>query len=386
MRIIITKNGKIVVSEMEVENKTRDIHSVNSSPHTKIKPISYKLHKNKSMSSVNPILKNYFEKDGSKINMKELLQAKKIKVNQTKITMNKSFLEKYYSSIDDIHKQKLSKLTKILVPNNIKQEEKEMENGENKKQGLFLIPFNNNQIINSNKTVKKKLRMRDLISSDKYKKIYSYINKKNSRLSDNRIPVDINNINYRNDCKINSYNFRSHCDNLKKTHNSMVNLLNFSLNRNRNNLINYFKTKKSLSPIYYEKLAKYDDRQIYKINQICGNILEEEQEKKINEEMNIEKKEIKEKEIKDDINNNIDLVNQLMKKSHKVIFGYEGYKKNLLNKKKEDTKEVMDSIRMKYWNKFNVNKLNYKNRKEWLKYCNNYYSNDNSVNESSSYS
>ena len=340
MRIIITKNGKYFIKELEEERtelynfrKTNISNAFSLSPRlpriSRIKLIKDKLlnpsktyggsfshlkkpHKNKSLT----MMKDYFNRDESKIDQKELEKAKKIKLAKPKLVISQKFLEKYLNS-DQFFKEKLNKLSNLL--DSEKNKKKDANNDFN------FSPYKLND-------------------EDKLNKLKSYIAKDNTGYNDVRIPLDKNNQF--------SYKFRSKFENKKEVNENLFEILNKTINSDRTNLIKYLKRKKQISPYYFKNLSKYDEAQIYKLNKMCGVILNEEKIKSFSE-----KKTKYKSSKKKSIGISSKGLSLLLNHSNRILNDYEEYKKYKDNAQKKGFKEMIKNTKRKYWDKFNIEKL-----------------------------
>ena len=347
MRIIITKNGEYIIKEFEEDNSVfiNDIKLKNAgltySPRlpkiSNIKTIKEKLlspskttypfsklkilKKKKSLSMMN----NYFNRDESKINKKELEQAKKIVVSKSKVQMSQKFLEKYHN-LDSSFKEKLDNLSNLLNSHKDKDNNKEDDSFLNMSPYKFKMKQNNYGETGSllNKTLSsfrknKKIKIGDIISHPNLIQLKSYITKSNMGNDDVRIPLDKNNKN--------SFNFRTRYENKKVIKENLDNILNVSINSDRKNLINYLKRNKSIAPYYFKNLLKCDELQIYKLNKMCGIIMNKEN-KNISEGKN--RKNIKNKILD---NSSKGLIS-LLDKTNRILNNYSEYKEYQIKFKK----------------------------------------------------
>jgi hypothetical protein len=164
MRIVITKNGKTIVQELDDEaadnkfEKSKSRYNQSSS-YTKL-PIIYsnneelfkkynsknnkflkdilkyrETFQNKRSSSVvdRNVIDNFYNRDESKVNLNELSKAKRLKISHPKINMTQAFLDKY-DDFDTSFKNKVNELHNSL--NNSKvidQSEDKYKNNEDNK-------------------------------------------------------------------------------------------------------------------------------------------------------------------------------------------------------------------------------------------------------------
>lgn len=180
MRIVITKNGKIIVRELDDESpeiekqKSKFSHS---SSLTKLPIISsttndelLRKYSSKNNEFLNRVLKyretfqskrsssiidkssleSFYNRDESKINLNELNQAKRIKLSHPKLNMTQAFLDKY-DDYDVNYKKKLNELSNNLNSknNSPKKSEEKSENNEDNNNNINQN-INNNLNFNSN--------------------------------------------------------------------------------------------------------------------------------------------------------------------------------------------------------------------------------------------
>ena len=358
MRIIITKNGKYFIKELEEERtelynfrKTNISNAFSLSPRlpriSRIKLIKDKLlnpsktyggsfshlkkpHKNKSLT----MMKDYFNRDESKIDQKELEKAKKIKLAKPKLVISQKFLEKYLNS-DQFFKEKLNKLSNLL------DSEKNKKKDANNDFNFSPYKLNDEEKLNKTSSYKNRraIKIGEIISRSNLNKLKSYIAKDNTGYNDVRIPLDKNNQF--------SYKFRSKFENKKEVNENFFEILNKTINSDRTNLIKYLKRKKQISPYYFKNLSKYDEAQIYKLNKMCGVILNEEKIKSFSE-----KKTKYKSSKKKSIGISSKGLSLLLNHSNRILNDYEEYKKYKDNAQKKGFKEMIKNTKRKYWDKF----------------------------------
>lgn len=379
MRIIVTKNGKYIIKEIEDEkNLGLSIDNLNenkkyrefsglSLPHLNKKYSTLKSfykntkkvqwganHRNKSVFSKRST-DNYFIRDESKINKQELQQAKKIKLSKPKINISQQFLNKY-DDLDVTYKDKIKNLTNTLKSNLDKTNEEKVKNEINEQNKIF-NNLNSNKakenILNNNKidtfSNKKQILLGDIISRNNLRSLKSQLSRDNLGHDDIRLPLD--------DRNKDSFNFRSKYEDKKATLENLSIILSLPMNPDRTNLIKYYKQKKKISPFYFENLLKYNEAQIYKLNKIC-QIIFHKKEDEIKELKVLEDKKFnREKLIRQKGNNNMNCVNKIINKTNGIISGYALKQEMNTIKKKKIFKEEVKKIKNKYWDKYGVNKF-----------------------------
>lgn len=384
MRIIVTKNGQTIIQEMEndknillnednLSKKKRNRYfSGLKLPYlhkkfTNIKEFyenNKKLkwgqnHRTKSVLSKRT-LDNYFNRDESKINIKELEQAKRIQISKPKINLSQQFLNKY-DDLDLTFKDKINNLTNTLKSAIDKNNEKSIKNEISEQKKIFNnmkininksneeLNTNNININNNERFNKNKILLGEIISKNNLIKLKSQLSKDNLGYNDTRLPLDNKNID--------SFNFRSKYEDKKATIDNLAIILNIPLNPDRINLIKYFKQNKDISPFYFENLLKYDESQIYKLNKIC-QIIFHKKENELKEQKLIEDKKFnKEKIIREKGNKNMNRVNNIMNITNGIISGYNLKQEIKAIKKKKIFKEQIKKMKNKYWDKYGVNKF-----------------------------
>ena len=388
MRIIVTKNGKIILQELEDEkvlrmsidntNEAKDQNFRNfsglklprlSKKYSTLKSFYESTKKSKwgANNRTKSVLSrrtmdHYFNRDESKINKQELLQAKKIKLSKSKISISQQFLNKY-DDLDVTYKDKIKNLTNTLKSNVDKNNEVKLQNEMNEQNKMFnnLNANKTREILNTNNKTnknndifnnidnKKHILLGDIISKNNLLSLKSQLSKDNLGHDDTRLPLDEKNKD--------SFNFRSKYENKKATLDSLSIILNLPMNPDRTNLIKYYKQNKNISPFYFENLLKYDEAQIYKLNKIC-QIIFHKKEDEIKEMKIIEDKKFnKEKLMRQKGNNYMNCVNKIINKTNGIINGYTLKQQNNEIKKKKIFKEEVKKIKTKYWDKYGVNKF-----------------------------
>ena len=375
MRIIVTKNGKIILKELENEKNiapneddfvqkkkyrnfsglklpllNKDFSSLKSFyQHSK----KLKWGQKPRTKSVLPrrTMDNFFNRDESKINKNELAQAKKIKLSKTKTNISQHFLNKY-DDLDIGFKDKINNLTNTLKSTVDKNNEINKQNELNEQKRIFKSM---NMNINLNKSKESenenmdKILLGDIISKNNLLSLKSQLSKDNIGYDDTRLPLD--------DRNKDSFNFRSKYEDKKATINELAIILNLPLNPDRTNLIKYYKQNKDISPFYFENLLKCNEAQIYKLNKIC-QIIFHKKEGEANEQKIIEDKKFnKEKMIREKGNSNMICVNKIINKSNGIISGYTLKQETFAIKKKNLFKEEIKKMKKKYWDKYGVDKF-----------------------------
>ena len=397
MRIVITKDGKILVKELEEETSPSDMRtklkSSQSSYYFKLPTIytneellkKYRkktrdefimtilhhkehLNKRRSNSLINKKdIENFYNRDDSKINSTELNQAKRIKLSHSKLNIAQMFLDKY-DEYDENFKKKLHDFSNFFTNNSKKTEEKEKINN-NIKISIDTKPDNNSKILNNSNNINsipldsynginnnnssifsphniKKINIGDIISKKNLLTLRNRISKINKGSNDVRFPLDEQNMK--------SFNFRTKYENKQATEDDMNLILNYGINTDKSNIIKYFQQNKNISPHYFENLLKYDEQKMFKLNKVCEKIL------------NKNKKEINDKKMKLLTNRNdnmpkytVDLedIKKMIKKTGSVINDYTSSIKKTNHWRLMVYKEEVERIQKKYWERYDVNRF-----------------------------
>ena len=396
MRIVITKNGKILVQELEEEipsNIKPKIKSFQSSSYSRLPIINtneelLKKYSNKSKNNefiINLLhnreisskrrsyslidqkaLENFYNRDESKINKSELNQAKKVTLSHTKLNIAQSFLDKY-DEYDDNFRKKLNDFNNLFSNNSKQNEEKEITNNNNELKTdnnsktltnsnniniLPISPMDSNNVINNinSSTISpnklKRINIGDIISKKNLFYLRNKISKYNKGSNDVRIPLDKQNLR--------SFNFRTKYENKQATEDDMDLILNYGINSDKSNIIKYFQQNKNISPHYFENLLKYDETQLYKLNKICEGIFEEKEKENKKKKMKFfgNKNDDKYK-----IVTNLRDIEKIIKKSDSVINDYSEANKSRQYWKLRACKEKSEKIKKNYWVKYNVDRF-----------------------------
>ena len=398
MRIVITKNGKIIVRELDDESpeiekqKSKFSHS---SSLTKLPIISsttndelLRKYSSKNNEFLNRVLKyretfqskrsssiidkssleSFYNRDESKINLNELNQAKRIKLSHPKLNMTQAFLDKY-DDYDVNYKKKLNELSNNLNSknNSPKKSEEKSENNEDNNNNINQninnnLNFNSNYGFNSSEVSKKinRINLGQIISKNNLINLRKQISKYNKGPDDKRIPL--------NEENLRSYNFRSRYENKQATEDDINLLLNYTINPDKQSIIKYFQQEKNISPQYFENLLKYDEPHLYKLNKICQMIFhrKEDQDKfsdlklyKLNRDKDKFNKHREGQNLKDLLN--------MMKKTNSILEGYSTVQKNHNFWRRHAYKDDVLKIKEKFWDKYNIDRFLKNNQRMSLK-------------------
>ena len=391
MRIVITKNGKKIVKDLEDESpdtyeKQKSKYGQSSSMsklplicstnEELLKKYSTKnnefLHKvlryretfqSKRSNSIidKSALESFYNRDESKINLNELNQARRVKLSHPKINMSQAFLDKY-DDYDVNFKKKLNELTNGLNSknNSPKRSEEKNEDEKNKEDKNINSNINSNFNIDSNygfnssslfSTKNNKINLGQIISKNNLANLRKQISKYNRGPDDKRIFLDEQNIR--------SYNFRSRFENKQATEEDMDLILNYSINPDKQSIIQYFQQEKNISPQYFENLLKYDEPHMYKLNKICQMIFHrKDNESKFNSLKFYQlKKDNKAKFERQKEGQNLKALQSIIKKSNSILDDYTVVQNNHNFWRKHGYKDDVIKIKEKYWDKYNVDRL-----------------------------
>ena len=388
MRIVITKNGKILFKELEDEtpsNSKFKIKSLQTSSYSKLpiifsnedllkkfknkannkfimtvlhnKKISNKRRSNSLLAQKS--LENFLSEDNSKINTNELNKVKKVKLSRSRTNISQFFMEKY-DSFDENYKKKLHDFNKFFIKNE-KQSEENNNNMDfiinNKKNSNPLNVINKNISNNTSKfsNIKfNKINIGDIISKGNLYTLRNQMSKYNIGSNDVRLPLDENNIR--------SFNFRSQYENKQATDDDMDLILNYGINTDKSSIIKYFKQNKKINPHYIENLLKYDEKKMTKLNKLLDVILEKKEKNNKKDKFFLLSK------LNDDKNSNEDLhlknIENLIKRSDSIINEHSSLNKKLKFWRMKAYQEDTENFKKKYWVKYGVDRFLKNNQKK----------------------
>ena len=397
MRIVITKNGKIIFKELEDEtpsNLKLRIKSLQTSSYSKL-PIIYtnedllKRFNNKSINNkfiltvlrnkeisnkrrshslINKKnLENFFTGDESKMNSHELNKMAKYKTIHSKTNISQFFLDKY-DALDDNYRKKLLDFDKLFERNEKKTEEDDnnMETNIDNKNSINPLTNINNKISqlnsstgrnNNNSSIfsikkTKKINIGDIISKRNLYTLRKQISKYNKGSNDVRVPLDENNLK--------SYNFRSRYENKQATGDDMDLILNYGINTDKPGIIKYFQQNKTINPQYYENLIIYDEYRMNKLNKILEIMMKNKEKEESKNKFSLLSK-------LDDKNRNGGLhlkkIENLIKKSGSIINERSSFTEKMKYWRKKAYEEDTENINKKYWIKYDVDRFLKHNQK-----------------------
>ena len=352
MRIIVTQQGEQIIEQLERMNSTTSlrIHKMTNKnrnlSHTNFKKINIQNMNNlKSRNLSKNSLNNIYSKDLSKskkvnsnyfltedINSPSLNNTKRYHLSMKKIYFPKYFVEKYESP---------SKSTVSII-----------------KQTNNFLPSLKQNISSDSKEEDEKLNYNRLFSFKDIIPKKTIYNMKTNILKKS--------IEKEKNTKIDSSNFRSIYQ-LKSPIDKFNDLINQPILHTGNyGLIKYFNEKKNTSPLSIKGIVDSNPLRLNKVNKICESIFRDEEKQKSSQER-IEKK-IKQR------NNNEKLCFSKEIKTAKINIEEIKGKLDKYNKRidpKQRYKELFKELNLKYWNKYDFDKLNKKKmEKSKSKYLN----------------
>ena len=378
MRIVITKNGKILFKELEDESPSNlqfKIKSLQTSSYSKL-PIIYsnddllkkfnaKANNNKFIMTVlrnkkisnkrrsnsllaQKSLENFLSEDNSKIDTNELNKVKKVKLSTSRMNISQFFMEKY-DSFDENYKKKLHDLNNIFTKN-----EKQSEGNYNNTGYIINNNKNSNpiNIINNNtsefsNTKLNKINIGDIISKGNLQALRNQMSKYNIGSNDVRFPLDENNMK--------SFNFRSKYEDKQATDDDMDLILNYGINIKKSGIIKYFKQNKKINPHYIENLLKYDEKKMYKLNKLLDMILQKKEKENKKDGFSFLSK------LNDGKNDNEDLhlkkIENVIKRSNSIINEHSSLNEKLKFWRMKAYQEDTENIKKKYWVRYDVERF-----------------------------
>ena len=378
MRIVITKNGKILIKELEDQfpsNSQFKLKSLQTSSYSKL-PIIYsnedllkkfnnKANNNKFILTVlrnkkisnkrransllaQKSLETFLSEDNPKIDTNELNKVKKVRLNNSRINMSQFFMEKY-DSFDENYKKKLHDLNNIFTKN-----EKQSEGNDNNTGYIINNNKNSNpiNIINNNtsefsNTKLNKINIGDIISKGNLQALRNQMSKYNIGSNDVRFPLDENNMK--------SFNFRSKYEDKQATDDDMDLILNYGINIKKSGIIKYFKQNKKINPHYIEYLLKYDEKKMYKLNKLLDMILQKKEKENKKDGFSFLSK------LNDGKNDNEDFhlkkIENVIQRSNSIINEHSSLNEKFKFWRMKAFQEDTELIKKKYWARYDVERF-----------------------------
>ena len=378
MRIVITKNGKILIKELEDQfpsNSQFKLKSLQTSSYSKLpiihsnedllKKFNNKANNNKFILTVlrnkkisnkrransllaQKSLETLLSEDNPKIDTNELNKVKKVRLNNSRIYMSQFFMEKY-DSFDENYKKKLHDLNNIFTKN-----EKQSEGNDNNTGYIINNNKNSNpiNIINNNtsefsNTKLNKINIGDIISKGNLQALRIQMSKYNIGSNDVRFPLDENNMK--------SFNFRSKYEDKQATDDDMDLILNYGINIKKSGIIKYFKQNKKINPHYIENLLKYDEKKMYKLNKLLDMILQKKEKENKKDGFSFLSK------LNDGKNDNEDLhlkkIENVIKRSNSIINEHSSLNEKFKFWRMKAFQEDTELIKKKYWVRYDVERF-----------------------------
>ena len=368
MRIVITKNGKKFIRELDDEelmnirqkmNKNNLLSSTSKLPviQTSNEKLIKKFNRNnneffkgitkykETIGRTNSLidknlLENFYHRDDVKIDEKELSKAKIIKLSHPKINMSQAFYEKYDDYGSGL-KKRLENLTNNL---SIKNENTKIENSNNQNLDVNL---------EEDKTIftpkERTIKLGNILSKNNIEILKEHFSKINKGLNDVRLPLDENNLM--------CYNFRTKFENKKTTQDEISYIKNYTINQDKINIIKYYQKDTPIYPQYVENLLKYNEQQMFKLNKICKKICDRDEKEKSILDLNKKKLLSNNKTNKNKEVQNINILKDIMKRSNSIIDTHTNKQKKFNFWKKNGYKESINKIKEKYWDRYNINRF-----------------------------
>ena len=379
MRIVITKNGKILFKELEDESPSNlqfKIKSLQTSSYSKL-PIIYsnddllkkfnaKANNNKFIMTVlrnkkisnkrrsnsllaQKSLENFLSEDNSKIDTNELNKVKKVKLSTSRMNISQFFMEKY-DSFDENYKKKLHDFNNIFTKNEKQSEENDNDMGfalNNKNNTNPINMINNNNTSKFSNTKINKISIGDIISKGNLHTLRNQMSKYNIGSNDVRFPLDENNMK--------SFNFRSKYENKQATDDDMNLILNYGINTDKSSIIKYFKQNKKINPHYIENLLKYDEKKMTKLNKLLDIMLQKKEKENKKDKFLLLSK------LNDDKDRNEDFhlkkIENVIKRSNSIINEHSSLNEKLKFWRMKAYQEDTENIKKKYWVRYDVERF-----------------------------
>ena len=379
MRIVITKNGKILFKELEDESPSNlqfKIKSLQTSSYSKL-PIIYsnddllkkfnaKANNNKFIMTVlrnkkisnkrrsnsllaQKSLENFLSEDNSKIDTNELNKVKKVKLSTSRMNISQFFMEKY-DSFDENYKKKLHDFNSIFTKNEKQSEENDNNMGfalNNKNNTNPINMINNNNTSKFSNTKINKISIGDIISKGNLHTLRNQMSKYNIGSNDVRFPLDENNMK--------SFNFRSKYENKQATDDDMNLILNYGINTDKSSIIKYFKQNKKINPHYIENLLKYDEKKMTKLNKLLDIMLQKKEKENKKDKFLLLSK------LNDDKDRNEDFhlkkIENVIKRSNSIINEHSSLNEKLKFWRMKAYQEDTENIKKKYWVRYDVERF-----------------------------
>ena len=379
MRIVITKNGKILFKELEDESPSNlqfKIKSLQTSSYSKL-PIIYsnddllkkfnaKANNNKFIMTVlrnkkisnkrrsnsllaQKSLENFLSEDNSKIDTNELNKVKKVKLSTSRMNISQFFMEKY-DSFDENYKKKLHDFNSIFTKNEKQSEENDNNMGfalNNKNNTNPINMINNNNTSKFSNTKINKINIGDIISKGNLHTLRNQMSKYNIGSNDVRFPLDENNMK--------SFNFRSKYENKQATDDDMNLILNYGINTDKSSIIKYFKQNKKINPHYIENLLKYDEKKMTKLNKLLDIMLQKKEKENKKDKFLLLSK------LNDDKDRNEDFhlkkIENVIKRSNSIINEHSSLNEKLKFWRMKAYQEDTENIKKKYWVRYDVERF-----------------------------
>ena len=349
MRILVTKQGNIIIQEIDDTmplfpqnfNSTSKIRGYSTdyypkrSKYSNISPFS----KTNNIFKPSPHRKKYRNLEDTEITKEEMQSAKQIKLNEHKITFPKQFAEKYESDILNMNNNNIINSSNNVLPsltnNNMNSNlEKDFQTSMNSKL--------KNNITSNNSFLKqeKYLSLKEIIPNN------SLYQMKKKILKDRRIRDKLSFIT-ENDFRT---EYKPETDLQQFNHI----LLTSKVNSNKSNLIRYLNEKK-IAPLTIKLLAKKDVDKISKMNKICQTIFSNQEKDKLFNEIVKNKAKQKINNTKKEFQSTINGLGGNMNEAKEKLKKYE---KRI--DEKEKYREYFNDVVIHHWLKRDLERFNKK--------------------------
>ena len=347
MRILITKEGEEIVEQLEL-HRDYSVKPINKLKH-KNKISSNKLNKRLNKSNPRPVISRNEE------NNKNLLNTSSFKdsfSNQKKMNSINDIDDSISTSTNPIQ-YKLRGKKKIFIPKYFMDKYEASSKSTTNIIGqtpnflpslntIFTINSKEDNDDNNNKSIngKKYFSFKQIIPSN------TLTNIKKKVLKDK--------LEKEKDIKINEQNFRTiYKENPLGQFNDIINQPIFDYGNIQ--LIKYFNQKKDTSPLRIKQIVNSNPSKLEKINKICQTITNNKENEKIMYDVINEKIKYQKNTEKLNFYNNMKLIKNDVEGIKKKL---DKYKKKI--DEKERYKDLLKQISLKYWNKYDFDKLNKK--------------------------
>ena len=340
MRILITPNGEKELNELRngstnssfvsfarkfpmipkhvrcassVPPKKKYLNNSTNNSNISINETHNELNKTNLTKILNQTLEKDIEPDKIKLDKNSIIEIKKIKI----IPLRTKEMETNNTM------EAMKKLQRLLVPrkNAIKE----------------TFKIYSNAMMKETPKKKRKIPMKDIIQGNAYNELLDEFTKEKILKRKNYV--------------MSNKEFRTTKEESKKK--KLDELLNKTINSNRVDFINYIQKKSTVNMVFIKNISQMDESKMTKMNKICQLLKEKEE----NELRKKKKKEQQEKEKKENFpnewNRTVRDIKKEFQKTKELLERPYSQHSNIYKKLKEYQFETTG----KYWNKYNVNRL-----------------------------